>query len=565
METMILVVGLAIAGLVGIAAAFYFSIRTGSSSRKRNARVRTAGSGRARADRQQGTAVASDERPASARRAANNDRAMNAPRGPNPGRSAASGRSPVATMAMPSYGVGSTPEASLDDTPGEAWSDDGPDDSPQPLGGFGPATPRPGSRSATRLARTGGTSADEDMADADEDTARAAKPRRRMGWRKGADMDEEMWPTESFGGVSDDQFWDDLASDKPLARTARPTRHGSANRSPATDPSARSRPGPKAPKPGGAWGNARRTGNSAYPESPADTADRTAIQPVHAAPPPSPAAPTTGPTQPVQTQPVQTQPVATQPVATQPVATQPVATQPAPMAQGQGTQYLRTSSQPMRTGAAPSETSGRRLGAATSAEDDPLTSAAFSQRSSGPVDGRSNQVPSGPHDISRERYPAGGNRGAEDRADRGDRVRPDRSRPSGGWYRSSDPAAIESYGRPADAHRGTAAYPYPGQQLGAPVADALGTPPSGVPYGYGNGSNVPAPADESRRPNEPRRPNESRRPNATGRPNMTGEHIRRGGGAYQAPRQGQGEGHPSGGHRRPRDPRDDYQRLVSEC
>ena len=52
-------------------------------------------------------------------------------------------------------------------------------------------------------------------------TTAAAKPRRRKGFRKGADLDEELWPAESFGGVSDEQFWDDLASDKPLATTAR--------------------------------------------------------------------------------------------------------------------------------------------------------------------------------------------------------------------------------------------------------------------------------------------------------------------------------------------------------
>jgi hypothetical protein len=542
---MILVAGLAIAGLIGIAAAFYFTFRTGGSSRKRNARVRAARSGRARADRQQvSTAAASDERPANARRAANNDRTMNAGRSAASGRSPNTGRSQVATMAMPSYGAGSTPEVSLDDTPDETWADSGPDDSPRPLGGFGPAAPRPGSRSAARLARAGGADADEDLAEADEDTARTAKPRRRMGWRKGADMDEEMWPTESFGGVSDDQFWDDMASDKPLARTARTAQHSSANRPPATDPSARSRPGPKTPKTpktGGAWGNARRTGNSAYPESPPAAADRTAVQPVYAAPPPGPASPATG----------LTQPVAAQPVAAQPVATQPAPAQPAPMAQGQGSQYPRPSSQPMRTGAAPSETGGRRLGAATSAEEDPLTSAAFCQRSSGPVDGRSNQVPSGPHDISREPYPVGGNRAAQDRA------RSDRSRPSGGWYRSSDTAAVDAYGRPADAQRGTAGYPYPGQPLGAPVAEAPGTPPSGVPSRYANGSSVPAPADEHRRPNEPRQPN------VAGRPDVTGEYIRRGGSGYQPPRQGPGERYPSGDHRTPRDPRDDYyQRLV---
>jgi len=538
---MILVAGLAVAGLVGIAAAFYFSIRAGGSGYKRNSRVRAAGSGRA-----SGTMKA-HRSPNSGRSAFKDPGDAGDPGlvgGPPPAaaarrtraeaqqaRQARQAQREVATMAMPAYGAGSTPEISLDDTPGEARPDPGPDDSARPLGGFGPAAPRPGSRSTTRLARAGGAGADGDAAKVDEDTA--ARPRRRMGWRKGADMDEEMWPTESFGGVSDDQFWDDLASDKPLARTARPAQQGSANRSLATDPSAQPpRPGPKS---GGAWGNARRTGKSAYPESPPGAADRTAIQPVQAAPQPGPASP----------------------VSPASGATQPVPTQPVPMAPGQGAsgqggsgqrnQYPRTSSQPMRTGAAPSETSGRRhIDAGISANDDPLTSSAFSLRSSGPVDGRSNQAPSGPHDISREHYPAGGNRAAEDRA------RPDRSRPSGGWYRSSDTAAIETFGRPADAQRGTAAYPYPGQPLSAPVVEAPGTPPNGVPYGYGNASNVPAPADQPRRPN------------ATGRPNVTGEHIRRGRSGYQAPRQGQGEGHPSGGHRRPRDPRDDYQRLASK-
>src|SRR5205807_1635523 len=48
METMFLVAGLAVAGLVGIAAAFYFSIRSGNRGDKR---LRSAGAGRAGADR----------------------------------------------------------------------------------------------------------------------------------------------------------------------------------------------------------------------------------------------------------------------------------------------------------------------------------------------------------------------------------------------------------------------------------------------------------------------------------------------------------------------------------
>jgi len=578
---MILVAGLAVAGLVGIAAAFYFSIRTGGSGKKRNSRVRAAGSGRARADRHLGSTPAiRDERPVNAHRSPNSGPNATSGRSPNTSRSATAGtradarqawqaqqlqqaQREVATVATPAFGQGSTPGVSLDDTPGDAWPGPGSDDSPRPLPGFGPAAPRPGSRSATRLARAASADAG---AGADEDPAKTGKPRRRMGFRKGADMDEEMWPTESFGGVTDDQFWDDMASDKPLARTARTAQQGSANRPQAADPSATpgpARKGPKGPKPGAAWGNTRRTGSSAYPESSPAATERTAIQPVYAPHQPGPAAPLSGATQPASTQQASTQPTPMAPAqgaSGQGASGQGAPGQGAPGrgapgqgGQGQGNQYPRSASQPMRTGAAPVETSGRRLGGGASASEDPLTSAAFALRSSGPVDGRSNQAPSGPHDISRdrERYSSGANRPAEDRS------RPDRSRPSGGWYRSSDSAVSEDYGRPADTHRGASAYPYPGHPLGAPVVEAPGTPPYGAaygaPYGYGNGSNGsngPAPADGPRRPN------------STGGPNPAPDPGRRGGSGYQPPRQGQGDGHPSGGQRRPRDPRDDYQRLV---
>src|SRR5579875_269985 len=46
-------------------------------------------------------------------------------------------------------------------------------------------------------------------------------PRSRGGWLRRADIDEELWPEDAFGGVTDEQFWDDLAADKPLATTAR--------------------------------------------------------------------------------------------------------------------------------------------------------------------------------------------------------------------------------------------------------------------------------------------------------------------------------------------------------
>ncbi|MGD0068145.1 MAG: hypothetical protein ABSB76_32525, partial [Streptosporangiaceae bacterium] len=83
------------------------------------------------------------------------------------------------------------------------------------------------------LAAFGHAAADPGAADEGGSPAKEPKSRRRMGWRKGSDIDEEMWPTEAFGGLSDDQFWDDLASDKPLTTTAR-TAH--------QDPSARPRP-----------------------------------------------------------------------------------------------------------------------------------------------------------------------------------------------------------------------------------------------------------------------------------------------------------------------------------
>lgn len=57
----------------------------------------------------------------------------------------------------------------------------------------------------------------------------------RVGWLRRTDVDEEMWPAEAFGGVSDEQFWDDLSSDKPLAtkaRTAQPD--GDSRRIPVT-------------------------------------------------------------------------------------------------------------------------------------------------------------------------------------------------------------------------------------------------------------------------------------------------------------------------------------------
>ncbi len=548
---MILVAGLAVAGLVGIAAAFYFSIRTHGSGNKRKARGHSAGTGRTRSQRRQASGAApNDEWRENAGQDANFGETGNPGliSGPAPARGGRRTRTQARpapqdapTEATPALVTASMPEASLDDMPAEAWPGYDPDDSAQPLGAFAPDAPQSGGRSAARLARA--SAAD----DTDASPAKAASSRRRKGWRKGADIDEEMWPTESFGGVTDDQFWDDMASDKPLATTARTAQPGNPPAA-AADPTADMRSGrpPGSAQGGarGAWGNARRTGHSgAYPDS--QPADRTAIQPAQssqvAAPPASMA------TQPV---PMATPlvPVAA-PAASSAAQSVPGATQPFPSAPGQGRQYAPADSQPMRTATQPtqpSETGGRRYaGAGSAATEDPLTSSAFSLRSSGPVDGRSNQPSSGPHDISREHYaaafsdvtqtfspadaeaptggypggvppfrqpPSGGSRAVEPRH------RSEPPRPSGGWYSSSDTAAAGAYGTgPADAYTGTAPYPYPGPSLSAPI-----------------------PADVPRRPNG------------------GGSHARQyGGSGTHAPRTAPN----GGGHvRPPYDPRDDYRR-----
>ena len=176
-----------------------------------------------------------------------------------------------------------------------------------------------------------------------EDTARTAKPRRRVGFRKGADLDEELWPTESFGGVSDEQFWDDLASDKPLATTARtaqqdppgrnrlsgpaagaglPTGSGAGpaaglDTGPATDPQAVQAQADDRKRDDRAPGGGRRgPGTGAHPAprtGPDPAAERTAIQPAYAATQPvqSMKPPLPGTTRPVRAAASSSQPMST--------------------------------------------------------------------------------------------------------------------------------------------------------------------------------------------------------------------------------------------------------------
>ncbi|MBV9096227.1 MAG: hypothetical protein JO132_20525 [Streptosporangiaceae bacterium] len=52
-------------------------------------------------------------------------------------------------------------------------------------------------------------------------TSSAGRPPRsaagRGNWLRRADVGEDLWPEEAFGGMTDEQFWDNLSSDRPLA------------------------------------------------------------------------------------------------------------------------------------------------------------------------------------------------------------------------------------------------------------------------------------------------------------------------------------------------------------
>ena len=330
-----------------------------------------------------------------------------------------------------------------------------------------------------------------------DDPAATPRSRRRVSWRKGSDVDEELWPVEAFGGVSDEQFWDDLATDKPLATTARPAQ---------PDTAAKRRP--------------PNTGPGTQPQPRLGPDDRTAIQPVQPGP----------------------QHSATSPIATQPY---PAATPPS------------VATQPVRAAHQPAESRGRSR---TSADEDPLTSPAYSLRPRGSVDGRAYPSSRRSADLARGQYeaaagqetqafsladtqaagggyPDGGppfrqldrpshsGNGGRGRSDAG---RPDPLRPDG--YRSDplrpdpprpDPLRSASF-RPGDGYGGTSPsspsgayapsspYPYPQQPYGGEPAQPMNTPPYGERYGYGN------PADQGGPAGDPRRANGGWSPGQTG-------------------------------------------------
>ncbi|HEY6296598.1 MAG TPA: hypothetical protein VIX15_13105, partial [Streptosporangiaceae bacterium] len=204
METMILVAGLAIAGLAGIAAAFYFSVRPGNGS----SRGRIAGSSRSETDRIERI----DRSPARGRTLAH-------PSSSRSGPAAAAGRSRP-DPADDDYEGPPRRHAGVGHLAvGHRVHRDG------PAGRTAPAGVRSASASASASAGTGARARPAERPDREDDETadaiRSSRGRRRVGFRKGAEVDEELWPTESFGGVSDEQFWDDMASDKPLATTAR--------------------------------------------------------------------------------------------------------------------------------------------------------------------------------------------------------------------------------------------------------------------------------------------------------------------------------------------------------
>ena len=223
------------------------------------------------------------------------------------------------------------------------------------------------------------------------DPVKMPRSRRRVGFRKGADLDEEMWPTESFGGVTDDQFWDDLASDKPLTTTARSAQH---------DPASRKRPLAAVPPPGprdqgdDRSGGRRARNSGGYPDAQPGAADRTAVQPVQVA------------TQPV---PSLGQPASAALARTASFQAAPPQTGPAQSGPGQAGHLSPAGGPYQRTGPQPSPSRGWRhaSGSGVGADEDPLTSAAFSLRASGPVDGNSQQAPRRSREVGWDHYDVG--------------------------------------------------------------------------------------------------------------------------------------------------------------
>jgi hypothetical protein len=353
----------------------------------------------------------------------------------------------------------------------------------------------------------------------------------RVGWRRRTDIDAEMWPEESFGGVSDEQFWDDLASDKPLATTARTAQAAQAAQSaqpevgaarPRPRPADR-RPGerlaeirpadrtadqpvqPSGPQPIQAVTQAFPAATQAYPASAGHHAQATGSQPARAITQPQLAQSSQLPPSPQPPSPQLTQP-------SQQFQSPRAAAQPPSLPPGSGSSYPAAQASPTPAGqaypatqyAGPPQGRGRH-----SSGEDPLTSAAYSMRSSGSVDGRSYQASRRARELTRDQYeaaisqetqtfsvtdaeatPSGGYPGSNSQ------FRPEL--PSGGAGTSGAPGiGSAGNGRTPGAHRSgrrdardgygsTGAYPYSYGQPGQ-AAPSSHTPPRGESYGNDSG------------------------------------------------------------------------------
>jgi len=264
---------------------------------------------------------------------------------------------------------------------------------------------------------------------ADRRTHREAPtgPRRRVAWRKGTDIDQEFWPIEVFGGVSDEQFWDDLAADKPLAATARTAQ---ADSGPRTQPA------------------------RAYPATRPTAADWTAVQAaMQAAVQPA----------------IRSAQAAATPLA---LATQAYLARTQPSA---------TATQPVRAAQQPTKSRGRRNAAAGAPgiDEDPLTSPAYSLRAKGAVDGRSYRSdPLRPDPLRTDPRRSDGYRA--------DPLWTDGYRP--GSSASAGTTGTLAY-RPGSGSSGrhaiTAAYPFPWQP-GTQPTRLMNTPLPGEVHGYRN-------------------------------------------------------------------------------
>lgn len=320
----------------------------------------------------------------------------------------------------------------------------------------------------------------------------------RMGWLRRQDLDAEMWPAEEFGGVSDEQFWDDMSSDKPLATTARTaTQHESVPYATAPyataqqDSDERRRPAPVSSARPATTSATTQAMPAATQGIPATTQAMPAIQP-NPVPPsrPSPSAP---------------QPVAAQPAAAmaQHYQTRPAmprsATQPQPLAATSGPLPMATGPQP--TGPQPTGTGPQRTRRHRGADEDPLTSPAFSLRAS--RDGRSYQSSrregesTGPYPAAQQpQYPAAHSPAAHSQAAQYPATYSQPAQYPAAQYptgpQPARPAAdYDEYGRPAP-------YPYPASQY----SGSSSTPPAGARYG--DYSRKPAPGSrDSRRPAAP--------------------------------------------------------------